>query len=164
MNVPRISKSVVLAALIGGMTLPAMADDARADSAFTRLTGSWTGNGQARFEQGKSEAITCRAYYNVKLEGSAMALAIRCASSSYKIEMRANLNTLGDRITGHWEERTFNAEGGVSGHATERNLNLAISGAISGSMSVTIDPSGHRVDLSTFGVGLAGVSIKFDRG
>jgi hypothetical protein len=158
----KLRSATALIALIG-IALPILARDARAEHPFAHLTGTWTGSGQARFEQGKSETITCRAYYNAKSAGAGMALAIRCASISYKIEMRANLMSEADRVTGRWEERSFNAEGGVGGRATERTLSLAISGAVSGSMSVTIDPSGHRVDITTPGTGLANVSIKFNR-
>lgn len=153
-------KPLALLALIGA-TSAVLPRDARAEHPFTRLTGTWAGNGQARFERGGSEAITCRAYY--RSSGSVMALAIRCASISYKIEMRADLTSEADRVTGRWEERSFNAEGGVSGRATERALNLAISGPVSGSMSVTIEPSAHRVDITAPGTGLAGVSITFNR-
>lgn len=158
----RLRGATVLIALIG-IALPVLARDARAEHPFAHLAGTWTGSGQARFEQGKSETITCRAYYNAKSAGAGMALAIRCASMSYKIEMRADLVSEADRVTGRWEERSFNAEGGVSGRATERTLSLAISGPVSGSMSVTIDQTGHRVDILTAGAGLAGVSIKFSR-
>ena len=146
-----------------GTTLPLLARDARTEHPFARLAGTWTGNGHARFEQGKSEALACRAYYTAKSAGSGMALAIHCASTSYKIEMRADLTLEADRVTGRWEERSFNAEGGVSGRATEGTLSLAISGPVSGSMSVTIEPSGHRVHITTSGAGLADVSITFNR-
>ena len=157
-----LRRSTTLIALIG-MALPVLARDARAEHPFVHLKGTWIGSGQARFEQGGSETIACRAYYTAKPADAGIALAIRCASTSYKIEMRAGLKTEEDRVSGRWEERSFNAEGGVSGRATERTLNLAISGPVSGSMSVTIDQTGHRVDITTSGAGLAGVSIKFNR-
>jgi hypothetical protein len=163
MHIRSTLRSMVCGAIMGSLALTALSRDVLADTPIAKLNGTWTGDGQARFDQGQSEQIKCKAYYDLKSEGSAMALAIRCASSSYKIEMRAHLNLQGDRVTGHWEERSFNAEGGVSGHTTERSLNLAITGAVSGSMSLKIDQSGHRVDITTSGGGLAGVSIKFNR-
>lgn len=155
--------AAVAALLISAAAVNAQVHAARDQSAFSQLAGSWSGSGQVRFEQGNSEQITCKAYYNSKSEGSDLGLAIRCASRSYKIEMRANLSRQGERITGHWEERTFNAEGAVSGRAAGSNLSLAITGAVSGTMSVTIGDSGHRVEIKTTGTGLAGVSISLSR-
>src|SRR5262245_40831544 len=163
MHTVRKFRFVTLAAL-GSAALCAQAPAVLADSPFPRLVGNWSGTGKVRFEEGKTEAISCKAYYVPKAEGSAMGLAIRCASASYKIEMRANLAAQGDRVTGQWEERTFNAEGSLSRRATGETLKLAISGAVSGSMHVTLDQAGHRVDITTPGAGFAGVSINLTRG
>src|SRR5688572_3752534 len=156
-------KLVALVALVGSLVLAGQAPEARAEGPFPRLVGSWSGNGQVHLDQGKTEQITCRAYYNAKSAGSDLALAIRCASSSYKIEMRATLSQQDGRVTGHWEERTFNAAGAVSGRATESSLNLAISGAVSGTMSVTNSGAGQRIEIKTVGTGLAGVTISLAR-
>lgn len=151
------------AAALCGAALLAPSARAEAANPFPQLNGTWSGSGQVQFDQSKTEQIMCKAYYTVKSAGSGLALAIRCASSSYKIEMRANLDQRGDRVIGKWEERTFNAEGSIAGRATDRNLTLAISGAVSGSMSVAIGPSGHRVDIRTSTAGLSGVSINLTR-
>ena len=153
------SYSVVFA-LIGCM---GQAQFARADNPFPRLAGSWSGSGHVQFDQGKSEQITCKAYYTAQAEGSGLAMAFRCASSSYKIEMRAGLSQQDGRVVGHWEERTFNAAGSVSGRATPTNLDLAISGAVSGTMFVTSNETGQRVELKTVGSGLTGVTINLVR-
>lgn len=156
-------KFVALMALVGGVALVSLAPEAGAGGPFPRFVGSWSGNGQVHLEQGKTEQITCRAYYNAKSADSDLALAIRCASSSYKIEMRATLSQRDGRVTGQWEERTFNAAGAVSGRATESSLNLAISGAVSGTMSVINSEAGQRIEIKTIGTGLAGVTISLAR-
>jgi len=46
-----------------------------------------------------------------------MTLSLRCASPSNRIELRASLVSRGDRLTGTWEERSYNASGNVSGVA-----------------------------------------------
>jgi hypothetical protein len=151
----------LLAYLASALAVPL--DAARADSPFRQLSGSWSGSGQVRFEKGTSEPISCKAYYTSKSEGADLTLAIRCASSSYKIEMRANLSQQGGRISGHWEERTFNAQGAISGRSAGSGLSLAISGAVSGTMSVQIGEAKQRIDIKTTGTGLAGVSITLQR-
>ncbi len=160
----RNSQAAVLAAVIGCGAVLAQPTGVRAASPFPLLSGSWSGTGLVRFDQDKSEQIVCRAYYTLKAEGVGLTMAIRCASSSYKIEMRAQLNNQGERVTGQWEERTFNAAGNVNGRASDRNLTLAITGAVSGSMSVAVGQAGHKVDIKTSTGGLAGVSINLTRG
>jgi hypothetical protein len=153
---------IALLALAGLAAMGAQAQS-QPDSPFQRLSGNWSGSGQVRFEQGTSEQIGCRAYYTPKPEGSDISLAIRCASTSYKIDMRAKLSTQGDRVTGQWEERTFNANGSLAGRVNGSHLSLAISGPVSGTLSVTLGDTGHRIDLKTTGTGLSGVSINFAR-
>ena len=164
MSGTRTYKSMAGLALAGSLALAGQAFDVRAESSFPRWSGSWSGTGQVHLQQGKSEQISCRAYYNAKSEGSDLALAVRCASPSYKIEMRATLSQRDGRVTGHWEERTFNAAGAVSGRATDSSLTLAINGAVSGTMSVTNGEGGQRIEIKTIGTGLAGVSISLARG
>jgi hypothetical protein len=159
----RTHKRMAAVALAAGLGLAGHALDVRADSPFPRWKGSWSGTGQVHLEQGKSEQISCRAYYNTKAEGSDLALAVRCASTSYKIEMRAALSQQDGKVTGHWEERTFNAAGAVSGRATASSLTLAINGAVTGTMSVTSGEAGQRIEIKTVGAGLAGVSISLAR-
>ena len=153
---------IALVALFGSFMLLGQAH-ARAEGPFPRLVGSWSGTGQVHLDQGKSEQITCRAFYNAKSKGSDLALAIRCASSSYKIDMRASLSQQDGRVTGQWEERTFNAAGSVSGRSTESSLSLTISGAVSGTMSVTHSEAGQRIEIKTVGTALAGVTISLAR-
>lgn len=155
---------VLLATLAGGNIILAQATSAAAATPFSALAGTWSGSGQVRFSQSQSEQISCRAYYTAKPEESQLSLALRCASSSYKIEMRAQLNSAGNQISGRWEERTFNAEGVVRGHSDERSLTLAVGGAVTGSIKLSLDQAAHRVEINTSTAGLNGVSINLVRG
>lgn len=128
------------------------------------LAGSWRGSGSARFEGGKSERLTCQGHYTVKAGGSQLGLALRCASASAKIDLRSALHYSQGRVSGDWEERTFNATGGVSGRASDGNLNLAISGGgISGAMAVSFSGSSQSVSINTSGSSFRGVSISLKR-
>ena len=104
-------------------------------SPFNTLFGSWGGTGELRLDKGRKERIKCSAYYTGG--GSELGMAIRCQSDSYKIEIRSKLSYSGGRLSGNWEERTFNASGAASGTATPSSIRLSISGAVSGSMNVT---------------------------
>jgi hypothetical protein len=155
--------------LLGGLALGLAAGSllltpaASAAGAFQSLNGSWTGSGSIRLDDGRSEALKCRAYYSPKGENH-LGLALRCASSSNKIELRAQLTASGSRIAGHWEERTFNASGTVAGHASGNNMKLAIvGGGFSGSMAVTTDGRSQVISVATQGVALKGVSVNLRR-
>jgi hypothetical protein len=132
---------------------------------FAELTGAWTGSGQIRLEGGKTERVTCKAYYTPKDEGAAIGIALRCASTSYSIDLRSNLESVNGRVTGNWEERTFNAAGNVTGRASNGNVSVAISGGgLSGSMSVSFGGASQQVSITTSGTALKGVSISLQRG
>ncbi len=153
-------------ALVAGATAGSAqtTEVAQASGAFGQLSGSWSGGGKVKFADGKSERISCRAYYNPK-GGDELGLAIRCASTSYKIEIRANLQHANGRLSGRWEERTFNASGDVTGKASRGNISMSINGGgLSGSMSVSYGSSTQAVSISTEGTNLKGVTISLSRG
>ena len=89
-----------------------------------------------RYQSGESEGVRCAAYYTGG--GQRLRLAIRCRSTSNDIEIRGVLTQQADKVTGTWEERTFNAAGEASGRMTSGKMNLSITGGgFSGSMSVS---------------------------
>ena len=109
---------------------------APADSSFDGLLGAWSGSGQVRYQSGDTEGIRCNAYYTGG--GPKLGLAIRCKSASNDIEIRGALTHQGEKVSGTWEERTFNASGEASGRMAAGRLNLSIAGGgFSGTMSVS---------------------------
>jgi hypothetical protein len=153
------------AAVVLGATA-AQSKQAAADpvSPFAQLGGTWSGDGRVRFADGSSEQIRCRAYYNPKDGGRQLGLGIRCASTSYKMDIRATLLDNNGRVTGTWEERTFNAAGNVTGRARSGNVSLAIGGGgLSGTMSVSFRRSSQKVAIITSGDSLRGVSMTLTR-
>jgi hypothetical protein len=141
------------------MALLLLASPAAAESLFAALDGAWSGSGNVRLENGKTERLKCMGYYNAK--GAGLTLAINCGNPSFKINMRASLNSAGGQISGTWEEREFNQTGNVSGKATADRVSLAFSGAISGSMSITMAGNGQTVSITTGGPGFTGVNLQF---
>jgi hypothetical protein len=130
-------------------------------SPFNTLLGSWGGSGEYRLEDGTAQRVKCNAYYTGG--GTQLGMVIRCASDTSKIEIRSKLSSSGGRITGSWEERTYNAEGSASGSATDDKISLQISGAVSGTMQVAYTASRQSVLISTQGVGLRSVNITLGR-
>ena len=147
---------------VAGASPPA---EVRAEQPFAGLMGTWSGSGQVQLLNGSTETLKCRAYYTPRESGNSLGLAIRCASPSNKIELRANLTFQGGRISGSWEERTYNATGAVTGQVTGNRFSLSIvGGGFQGSMSVSTSGSNQSVMITTQGIGLKGVNISLSKG
>jgi len=146
-------------------TTPVLVDqaDAKSASVFQRLNGTWRGAGRINLTNGRARRISCRAYYNVKNSGHNLGLAIRCASSDGKIELRARLRETNGKISGTWEERTFNAAGNVYGAARNGRLNLSIDGSVSGSLNIAFSARRQRVSITTATQELKGIAINLRR-
>ena len=144
--------------------LPAVAP-AYAQSPFAALSGNWTGSGKVRFTGGSTEAVTCKAYYSPKEAGLSLNIAILCASPSSKIELRAQLKYDAGKVTGKWEERTYNAAGAVEGEASSNKISVSIvGGGLTGSMAVGLNGASQSVQIKTEGIGMTGVDITLARG
>ena len=160
-----ISRSVILrllAVALGALTFLVPAGPSKADpSPFSTLLGSWGGSGEIQLDKGRKERIKCNAYYTGG--GSDLGLAIRCQSDNYKIEIRSKLSYSGGRLSGSWEERTFNASGSATGTASPNKISLAIKGAVSANMQVSYTKTTQNVNISVSGVALQGVRITLAR-
>lgn len=139
--------------------------EARADAAgtFATMGGSWAGSGQMRLESGRTENLRCRANYSARKDGQGLGIALRCASASSKVDLRANLTASGNRISGNWEEREFNTGGNASGSASGNQISLSINGGIDGSMSVTTNGGRQSVSITTDNVALKGIKMSLSR-
>lgn len=158
------SARLVRAALGLSFLASSVAVTSAAASPFSTLDGNWSGTGQIRLDSGQTERLKCNAYYRLKDGGSGLGIAIRCASQNNKIELRASLVNQSGKLSGTWEERTFNAAGDVTGQASDNRISLSIvGGGLSGSMVVTYTTSSQRVSITTHGTGLKGVSINLGR-
>jgi hypothetical protein len=134
---------------------------ARADTPFAAYDGAWSGTGNVKLENGKTERLKCKGYYNAKAGGSGLSIAIDCGNPSFRINMRANLAYANGEVSGSWEEREFNQSGSVTGKATPSRLSLTFSGGVSGSMSISMGGSSQSVSISTGGPGFTGVNLQF---
>lgn len=153
-----------LAAGCIAVALMAAPPAARAEGPFSSLNGAWSGSGSVKFAGGQSEPIKCKLYYNPK-GGTEVALALRCASTSAKIEMRANLIYSGGSVSGTWEERSYNASGNITGKAGGNTLNMHIEGGgLTGAMHVNVNGSSQSVSITTSGVGFTGINLNFSKG
>jgi hypothetical protein len=147
---------LVLAIAAGG------AATSSAVTLFDTLMGAWSGSGQIRYDDGQSEGVRCTAYYSGS--GERLRLAIRCKSDSTEVEIRGLLARQGERLSGTWEERTFNAAGEASGRVAGDKLSLSVTGGgFSGSMTVTYAGSRQTVTISTQGIRMRSVNVTLGR-
>lgn len=145
----RLAGAVTIAALAIASGSPARADS----SAISTLAGSWSGNGRITYTDGSSEGIHCSAFYTGG--GSDLNMSIQCKSDRNPIHIRSKLRFSGSRISGNWEERTFNASGSATGTSSGSSLNLKVSGGgFSGTMAVSFSRSSHTVTITTEGISM----------
>jgi hypothetical protein len=131
-------------------------------SAVSTLLGTWSGNGRITYTDGSSEGIHCNAYYSGG--GSELRMAIQCKSDKNPIHIRSQLRIDGNRATGSWEERTFNASGTASGSVSGGSMSLNIGGGgFSGTMSVSFGKSSHSVTISTQGIAMSRATMTFTK-
>lgn len=134
---------------------------AAANPTFSPLLGSWGGSGTYKLQDGTSEKLKCDAYYTGT--GSQLGIAVRCSGATNKIEMRCKLSANGTALSGNWEERTYNAEGAVTGTLSESKLGLSITGVVTGTMTITYDQSKQNVAIATEGTPLKAVTVSLSR-
>ena len=132
-------------------------------SSFVALIGTWAGAGHVRLEDGRGEQIKCKAYYTDRPADQGlvgMGLALKCASGGSKIDLRAQVQTEGSRLTGKWEERQFNAVGSISGVATGNRLSLTLDGGgLKAEVVVTTSGATQSVSITTDAATVRGAQI-----
>ena len=148
--------------LIGVAAVGLAAHVAAADPGLDILAGSWRGSGTLSFESGESESISCNGYYK---GGSSFSVVIRCKGASTNFELRSKLDSNGDKVSGRWEERTFNAAGDAQGTASAGKLNVDFSGSLKGKLEMSFSSSAQSVSVSvdTKGAGIKGVRVSLNR-
>ena len=152
--------AILMAALVAATSTQTSA----ATGTVQHLAGSWRDIGAATFDGGQSERLRCTASYRSAAGGNNLSLAIRCASPSTNVELRASLSNQSGQVSGTWEERQFNVAGGATGRLTGSGIKLSFSGGLSGGMSVVLKgPNSHSVSIAAQGSGLRNVTMALNR-
>lgn len=135
---------------------------AQAASVVDTLLGSWGGSGRITYTDGSSEGIRCTAYYTGG--GSNLRMAIQCRSERNPIHIRSQLQISGGRVSGQWEERTFNASGAASGSVGAGHMSLAVTGGgFAGSMAVRFSKSSQSITITIEGVAVRRITMSLRR-
>ncbi|MFM1816402.1 MAG: hypothetical protein RLZ98_3097 [Pseudomonadota bacterium] len=147
---------------LAAVVLAAVASASAPAQSVTPLLGSWSGMGKIDLQAGKSERIRCNAY-NSSSSGE-LRLVIRCASTSYKVEVRSRLQQQGAKLSGEWEERTYNATGRASGTIGNGTLSLSITGGgFTGSMAVKFAGNSQTVTVTTEGIDMRSLTMSLTK-
>jgi hypothetical protein len=151
---------LVVAACFTVAERPAFASD----GPFAGLSGSWSGAGSVALPNGAHERIRCRATYVVGSSGSSLQQSLRCASDSYRFELRSNVNSDGNSITGSWSESSRNLNGSISGRVRGNQINALVE-ANGFSATIIIVTKGGRqsVSIRSLSHELAGATISLSR-
>jgi hypothetical protein len=168
MSTNRQNKTFAAAAKLSGALALALASAcpaAAVSTPFEVVKGSWVGGGALNFKDGHSEKLSCNAYYTGSTDGKALTTALRCSGPSGKVELRSHLSYASGKVSGSWEERTYNASGDASGILNPGNLRLNFHGGVSGTMRVAFSASSQTVSISisTSDVPVKQMNINFKR-
>jgi hypothetical protein len=133
------------------------------NSPFTDMNGSWTGQGTIALASGVKETIRCRATYNVDGAGNSLQLALRCASDSYKFELQSSVLNTNGAITGHWNERTNNVGGTISGKGAPGRIQVIAEGPFSAMLAMSTKAGQQSISIRSPGSQLSEVAISMSR-
>jgi len=138
---------------------------AHAEGLFSQLAGSWSGSGTISLSSGSRERIRCRANYSPGGGGTTLRLDLRCASDSFKFELRGDLSAPGSSIAGTWSEITRKVFGTVTGGGTpEQIIVTARSPTFSAFLTVSTNGNRQNVIIQSPGSEMSEVSIMLARG
>ncbi|MCB1505939.1 MAG: hypothetical protein KDJ47_13260 [Hyphomicrobiaceae bacterium] len=128
------------------------------------LEGRWSGWGAITLSSGKSEQVKCIATYFVRNEGGQLEQNLRCASVSYRIDSKAELEVASDKVHGRWQERANSAEGSVYGRMTGSGFNLAIHGDnFTAVMAVSTSSCKQSINIAPEGTEIRRIAIGLDK-
>ena len=132
---------------------------------FAGLDGVWSGRGQIHLANGSRENLHCRATYQVGADGRAMHQALRCASDSYKFELRSDVESQGIEISGNWSELTHSIAGKLSGKAQRGRIEVRVNSDVLNA-EVTLVSRGDQQTVTIFSPGsqINNVAISLRRG
>ena len=140
-------RAMPLAALV--LALAVAAPGKAADPAgnpFDKLSGDWKGGGTVTPAKGDPMKVACKATY--KVTGSNLSQNLRCAGTDYRIDATLKLTDRSGKIRGSWNEKTYDANGGVTGTAKDNVIHARISGdKFSGRLSLNVSDHGLEINI-----------------
>lgn len=124
-RITRTIGGIATAALIAFATLPAHAQKS-APGPFASFIGSWSGTGSVTLADGTKERLRCKVSYSLDNSNETLSQNMRCASDSYKFDLKAEAREKGGTVSGRWTEVTRNASGLLSGRVSGGQIQASV--------------------------------------
>jgi len=135
-----------------------------AASPFSGMGGAWTGAGRVTMKDGTSEPIKCKATYTVGNSGTELQQVLRCASDSYKFNVRSNIEADGDALAGQWTETTYNLVGSFTGKAKGSKIEGKVRGSgLQVGVALLTQGSSQRVRILSQGTEMREVNLNLKK-
>ena len=163
MSIPFVRR-VAFAGIAAAFVLAGTAA-AYAAGPFSGLNGVWNGGGTITLQNGNRERIRCRATYAVGDDGASLQQSLRCASDSYNFELRSDVRSDGEAISGSWNEVSRGVIGNLTGQARRGNIVVQVQSATFNA-SLTLVSRGNQQSIEIRSLGnteFAGASITLHR-
>jgi len=158
----RNSRSVGLAVALIAVATHAQAQAVRGP--FATFPGSWSGGGALSLANGAVERLHCTAGYRVDDGGATLIQNLDCASDSYKVELRNQVQATGSDIAGRWFEVTRSAEGTVVGRVSGGRIEGTVSGpGFTAAFSLQARASRQQVLIRVQGGDITQISAELSR-
>jgi hypothetical protein len=144
---------------VGGLFASLFAAAALA-STIEDMGGYWSGNGSVVLSSGNTEKVKCSVFYKVSDGGTQVRQSMRCASADYKIDALAELHIKGEKVSGSWEEKTYSANGEITGKFADNTFVLSIKGAnFTAAMNLSLSDCKQSISISPQGLDVTRISI-----
>lgn len=118
---------VLTLALVGLFSLTLVPTLGAADSAS--LDGSWRGSGWIKFDNGKRERASCKAFYS-RVSPNEFSLRANCATKSAKATQTARVHRTGkSKYSGSFFNKEFGVSGNIYVSVKGRSQHVRLSGA-----------------------------------
>lgn len=156
-------RSLAIAGLSAAL-MAATSAGARAAGPFDRLSGSWSGGGTISMNDGHNERIRCKAVYEVTPSGIILHQNLKCASDSYKFEVRSSLQAEGSHLSGTWSELTRQVTGNVTGTISGDQISTSVDGTgFTASLNLVTRGNSQSVSIAPTGTDIRSVQIELKR-
>jgi hypothetical protein len=140
------------------------AASAQGAALFADLSGSWSGSGTVRMQNGTTERLRCDAAYKLAPSGGTLHQDLRCKSDSYRVNLKTTVVNQGSAISGTWVETVKSVEGRISGQATPGQIRArAQAPGITVDLSVATRGNQQTISIRSQGEDSTQVSIVLRR-
>lgn len=151
-------------AAVALFVLAAMPAQAAPRGGFADYAGAWTGSGRVVSSDG-SEAIRCRAQYQVSPEGESVQQHLVCASASYQFNIDCRATDSGGQVSGSWTETTRGITGSLSGSLRSGRMQAVVNSPLfSASLSLVTRGNAQEVVISPQDQDIRQVTVRLRRG